>query len=389
MISDSLSETSTTIARYEKIFDEAIGMFTKSETINKEFHEKFLQLLDLSTSSPDNQLRQRADNEIEQIGKMVNPKSHLASMFQVVFLVKTNEIAAMEKYLAYILAYLRRLGDFTQISLEDHLQLLACGISCVILKDVPLNIRSKLANCFDQLLKIPTNNPEVVNLTICSFLNKNILDFQSSKLLGALMVLQLLINQLEDEDLFHDLSQKIVLLGNKILPTLSNISSMSSDSLVETLKLINIITTISYKLILKFDQAGPNIYFNPIISEGFLTLFDKILPMDFFNTGCSLVCFHGDKMISESINAVKYSIVQGVSKVAASNYQKRLEEIQLKVPDSGSSAYKKLTSFYGNIIRYLFKESYVAIQISLEKGIDLDVISLVFYLFSIHSALFV
>ena len=362
----------STIASYEEIFTNAFQVFSESKIIDEEFHKKFNNLLDVAYSAIDNNLRNEAQKAIDNVQQNTNPKSHLVSLFQVLYLIDPNDTVTFEKYFSYIVGYIRRFGNFTEITAQEHLQILACSACCVITKETSHKSRSKLAFCFDELIKIESGDAEAVRAAVASFILKNLASLQSFKLTGALMLLQCLVNQIDSPDFNSEVSQKILLIGNNCVSTITTNSNSSPSALLEMVNILSIVMTLCYKLVAKYAVSEEDVNSNPLICEGYLVLFDKVLLLDFYNTGCSLVCFHSDCEVSGPVNAIKHNVVRGISKIAPYNFKKQRRQVMVQSADYISPQKKKMVSFYGNVVRFLLKETYNALNIAIEGGVSLN-----------------
>lgn len=367
-----IPDTKPMLSGYEDGFVETFRTFSQSKSIDKTFHQALDSLLETSYTTPHHMLRVKAENELEIFQQSIGTKGHLIAVFQMLYLIDKNDKNTFDKYYTYVLGYIKRSGKLSDIGPQDHLQILACVVCCIITKEMSFKLREKLVYCFEQLIQIESNESDTVKLTIGSFLIKNLGSLQSHQLGGALMILQHLVNSFNNQDFCIEASRAILAFGEKIVLLTANINSLNYEEAFEVLNMLSTIAAASSKLIAKFASYYSNLYSDCIlISEGFLVFFDKIITMDFFNTGSSLICFHDDPVVCEVVNSMKANIIRGISKVAESIYRKGEEHLRFRPSELDSPEKKKSTLFHYNMIKYLLKELHASLKIASEKNIVL------------------
>lgn len=248
--------------------------------------------------------------------------------------------------------------------------MLACLLYCSINKKMPSNMRPKLTSCFNELLLINSFDSELVKRAIALFINELLPSLESFKLIGALLAQQYIVKCLNDDEYHNQISQVVIKIGYSVISYFDSIGNIDYNNLAEAFKILDLVSNICERLVTKYSSHSElSTNSNPIMQLGFLSLFDKILTVDVFKSGCSLICFHNDANFRELANSAKYNVMKSIARIAQSSYANRLEQIQLKEPNLESSAFKDLTAFYVNMIRFLLKEMYIALDVSVRQGI--------------------
>lgn len=375
-----LPDKKTILSEYVKFITETVATFMQSKNVDVGFHQKFKNLLEISTTCNDNSLRIQAENEIEAIRQSADPKAHVVSILQVLFLLDKEETSAMTHYITYLSSYIRRFANHTIITDEAHLQMLACIVCVIINKEIPSSLRGNLSYCFELLLGIEGSPKlDLIKLSVGVFVNNSLHQLAGFQMIGALFIIRILLNKVKDEQEYYaESSRKVILIATTVLPEAANLDKADPAKIAEILKIFGLSVDICYKIIVTYSELDANPNLNPIVDE-IVALFDKILLMDFFKTGNSLICFHSDEGICDTVNSIKHNVMRGFSKLAQANYKKKPEEMQLDMLENVSPVQKKLHSFYGNLVRYLLKQIYLAMKMSADRGIVLanDVINLI------------